>query len=179
MYGMARTRARRNRDRQNADKHKDWMDNWRSNPENVVAELKARVLNRVKKGSVPNVKSMAKYDITLEEVNLLRREYGYDPLIINVPMFLRERECGDIEGRVADNIPARSAIVEDIDQREDDEEEVVQSPRRQPLPQPNRSSLIGCAQTGTWALSPGLRLQGWVVDPESGLWALNPGPYRP
>ena len=49
-------------------------------------------------------------------------------------MFLRERECGDIEGRVADNIPARSAIVEDIDRREDNDEEVVQPPRRQPLP---------------------------------------------
>ena len=131
MYGMARTRARRNQDRQNAARHKDWMDNWRSNPENLKAELKARVLNRVKKGSIPNVSSMARYDITLEEVNLLRAEYGYEPLIINVPMFLRERECGDIEGRVADNIPARSAVVEDIDQRED---EVEQPRRRTPLP---------------------------------------------
>ena len=72
---MARTRARRNA----AQKHKEWMDEWRKNPQNVKAELKARVLNRVTKGSVPNVNSMAKYDITLEEINLLRAEYGFEP----------------------------------------------------------------------------------------------------
>ena len=118
---MARTRAKRIQ----ALKHKEWMDEWRKNPENVKAELKARVMNRVKKGSVPNVGSMAKYGITLEDINLLRAEHGYDPLLINVPMFLRERECGDIEGRTADNIPAMSDVVDDIDRRE---EEVVQRP---------------------------------------------------
>ena len=48
---MARTRAKRIQ----AEKHKEWINKWRENPENMNAELKARVLNRVKKGAVPNV----------------------------------------------------------------------------------------------------------------------------
>ena len=125
---MARTRSRQ-RQLSPAEKHKEWVENWRKDPANLKKELKARVLNRVKKGAVPNVNSMAKYGITLEDINLLRAEYGYEPLIITVPMFLRERDCGDIEGRTADNIPAVSDVVDDIGRRE---QEVEQRPRPTP-----------------------------------------------
>ena len=113
--------------------HKNTKNGWMNGGKirkMLKAELKARVLNRVTKGSVPNVNSMAKYDITLEEINLLRAEYGFEPLIINVPMFLRERDCGDIEGRTADNIPARSEVIDDIDRGEDEVEQ-----RSRPTPE--------------------------------------------
>ncbi len=121
---MARTtRSRQTAKQRQAQKHKEYMTKYRSNEAYAKRELKERVLRRVAKGAVPTIGSMAKYDITLEDINQLRKLNGFEPLIMNVPMFLesrRERVAG------ADYIPEQSEVVGEFVPAD---QEVEQAPR--------------------------------------------------
>lgn len=130
-----RTRSQLTEKQRRAERHKNYMAKYRESDVYVKRELKERVLRRVASGAVPNVKSMALYDITLEDINQLRNVNGLEPLIMNVPMFLMSREGRDIQGRnEGDYIPDQSEFVGEF--IPEDEQEVEQR-RREPTPQPD------------------------------------------
>ena len=122
---VARTReAQRQRD-ERREQHNAYMREYRRDEEYVKEELKQRVLNRIKKGAIPNVSSMAKYNITLEEVNRYRVTQGMTPITMNVPMFLKSEMYSDSAGGITevDAIPAMSEAVGEVNF---DDEEVEQ-----------------------------------------------------
>tara|TARA_R110002153_G_scaffold76116_1_gene196287 strand:- start:6481 stop:8028 length:1548 start_codon:yes stop_codon:yes gene_type:complete len=89
-------------------------------------ENKERVLRRVAKGSVPNVDSMSRYDITLEDINQVRKINNLDPVIMNIPMFLQSRMYRDgADGREAegDFVPDVSEVRDEYVPRVDEEVE--------------------------------------------------------
>ena len=89
-------------------------------------ENKERVLRRVAKGSVPNVDSMKRYDITLEDINQVRKINDLDPVIMNIPMFLQSRMYRDRADRreaEGDFVPDVSEIRDEYVPRADEEVE--------------------------------------------------------
>ena len=70
------TRSRQTAKQRQAQKHKEYMTKYRSNEAYAKRELKERVLRRVAKGAVPTIGSMAKYDITLEDTDLMWMYYS-------------------------------------------------------------------------------------------------------
>ena len=97
-----------------AKKHLGYITKYRDNPDYVRNEYKQRVLRRVAKGAVPNVESMEKYDITLEDINNLRKQYDYDPIVMNIPMFLQSRLYRGRDGVAeADFVPDASEVVDE------------------------------------------------------------------
>ncbi len=87
-------------------------------------ENKERVLRRVATGSVPNVDSMARYDITLEDINQVRRINGLEALVMNIPMFLQSRMYRDgADGREAEDdfVPDVSEVRNEYVPRDDEE----------------------------------------------------------
>ena len=124
---MVATRRQREQEEEEADeqrsRHNEYMREYRRNDDYVTEELKQRVLNRIKKGAIPNVKSMAKYNITLEEVNRYRVTQSMTPITMNVPMFLKSDLYTDRAGGIteADAIPAMSEAVGEVNFDSDDE----------------------------------------------------------
>ena len=134
----ARTRSQQTDKQKRAERHRTYMKKYRKSDAYVKRELKERVLRRVANGAVPNVNSMVQYDITLEDINQYRNVNGFEPLIMNVPMFLLSREGRDVSGRnEGDFIPDQSEFVGDF--TPDDDE--VEQPRREPTPQPETDTL--------------------------------------
>jgi len=122
---VARTReARRQRD-ERREQHNEYMREYRMDEDYVREELKQRVLNRIKKGAIPNVSSMSKYNITLEEVNRYRVSQGMTPITMNVPMFLKSDLYSDSAGGIteADAIPAMSEALGEVNFDSDEEVE--------------------------------------------------------
>ena len=113
---MVRAEERRQR-------HAEYMRTYRSEEGYINEEYKQRVLRRVARGATPNAGSMEKYDITLEDINQLRSVNEFDPIVMNVPMFLLTRRGRDRAGRTeADFVPDLSEVQDEFRPAESDEE---------------------------------------------------------
>lgn len=120
------------------ERHRRYMVEWRQRDDNLNDEYRQRVMRRIAKGAIPNVKSMIMYNITLDMINEMRNLHGLEPIIMNVPMFLNMRETELGEGRAGENIPAQSEVI--LDNREvTSRRERSASPvaRREPTPEPD------------------------------------------
>ena len=89
-------------------------------------ENKQRVLRRVAKGAIPHVTSMERNDITLEDINDVRKNNALQPIVMNIPMFLQSRRYRDrVESREAeaDFVPDVSEMRDEYVPRDDEEVE--------------------------------------------------------
>ena len=87
-------------------------------------ENKQRILRRVAKGAVPQVTSMERNDITLEDINDVRKINALEPIVMNIPMFLQSRRYRDrVESREAeaDFVPDVSEVRDDYVPQDDEE----------------------------------------------------------
>jgi hypothetical protein len=121
---MARnTRARQSKQQKDQEKHYAYIKKYREDPAYVKEENKRRVLNRIKKGGIPNVDSMRIYDITLEDINRLREQYEFEPIVLNVPMFLQSRLYRGRDGVAeADFVQEVSEVQDEYRPQQEDEE---------------------------------------------------------
>lgn len=120
---VAVSRRRTRQQIADAKKHLEYITKYREDPDYVKNEYKQRILRRVAKGAIPHVGSMEKYDITLEDINNLRKQYDYEPIVMNIPMFLQSRLYRGREGIAeVDFVPDVSEVVDEYRPGERDEE---------------------------------------------------------
>lgn len=70
------------------ENHLGKITDYRADPEYMKNENKAKILRRVANGSIPNVGSLDRYDITLDDINEIRQRNGMRSLDTNIPYFM-------------------------------------------------------------------------------------------
>jgi hypothetical protein len=92
--------------------HLDYMRNRREDPEFLYHEARLKFINRIKNGTTPTTKAMAKYNFTIEDVNQWRKINGLPAIVMNSPMFLKSTLYRGVGGGVgeADAIPPMSEV---------------------------------------------------------------------
>jgi hypothetical protein len=104
------------------------MREYRQAPEYKEKENKEKVFRRILSGKVPHVGTLAKYDITLTELNNLRREKGFTEIsYLRIPYYLQARERNVAEGLMGDGVPEASVQFGGFPQ-EEGENEVTSRP---------------------------------------------------
>lgn len=126
---MARTRSKTNKKKTPAEAHLEKMREYRKADEYKEKENKAKVFRRILAGSIPHVGTLAKFDITLSEINELRKKKGHPEIsYLRIPYYLKSRERNTTEGLIGDDLPEASVQFGAFNQ-EEGEYEVSSRPR--------------------------------------------------
>ena len=134
-----------------AKKHLEYISKYRESPDYVKNEYKQRVLRRIAKGAVPHVGSMERYDITLEDINNLRKQYDFDPIIMNIPMFMQSRLYRGRDGQAeGDFVPDVSEVVDEYRPGERDEEVEQAEPPSATLAQTGYTGALDAMSISVW-----------------------------
>jgi hypothetical protein len=107
--------------------HLDHIRGYRKDEEYRNHENKAKIMRRIGKGSIPNVKSLAKYGFTLKDINDLRKMYDLPAINIHIPYFMKGRNR-DEQVNELDYIPDNSEVFGDFNEEVSDEVEGAFNP---------------------------------------------------
>lgn len=71
--------------------HLEHIQRYRKSEDYRNNENKSKILRRIAQGSIPNVKSLEKYDITPEDINVIRKANGLPETGFRIPYYMKER----------------------------------------------------------------------------------------
>jgi hypothetical protein len=112
--------------------HTTYMKTYRT-PDIKYKESKLNILRRIRKGSVPQAKSLATYNISLKEINELRIHGGLPPLDLQIPYFMMAKDKdGGLGGNDADYLPDNSQVIQFNDDFDSGENEVTSNQTADP-----------------------------------------------
>jgi hypothetical protein len=145
-----------------SDAHTSYMQTYRTK-EVVFKEAKLKILRRISKGSLPHPKSMAKYGISMKEINELRILSNLHAIEgVHIPYFMQAKGIdGNLGLNEADYLPDSSEIQRFNDDFDTDENEVTSS-RRTVVDNADETAPIP-AQTKNYGFSVG-EISLWIQE---------------